>query len=198
MAANPQIPDVHEEEPQLVAEKGKSRFAKLRPPNLAPRIAGWAIVASIFALAVITGLFYYASRVPEHARVHSQVPGAEPADNESADSELEFSDLQMRPLNSSGLLVIRGQVQNTGNHQITGAYVQLTFKDAKGRKLSEVQRPIHGEVMQTEPGVSNDFSSDPLEPGETRGFFVVMKSVPPKWDNQLPDLKVITVSNNLE
>ncbi len=165
---------------------------------LRPAITGPRIVAAVIALLIVTGMFYYASRTPQRTRVHSPVDGVNPADGEGMQAEVEISDLQMSQATGNGPLELRGWVRNDGNHQITGAIVQLTFKDRTGKKISTIQKPILSMTAPPDPGVSKDFSGDPIEPDESRPFRILVRNAPAWWDHNLPEVRVITVSGDLE
>ncbi len=168
--------------------------AALQPPE----ITGRRLIAGVLGLLIVTGLFYYVSRVSQRMRMQTQVEGVDPADGEGEQSEVQFSDLQMSQTTANDPLELRGRVLNAGNHLITGAIVQLTFKDSAGRNLFTIQKPIRGMTEQPDQGVSNDFSGDPIEPEESRPFRVVVRKTPDRWNRNLPEVKVITVSTDFE
>jgi hypothetical protein len=192
----------------LQAEKKASRLQRgrdLRPALarhaavlLPPEVTGRRVIAGVIALLIVTGMFFYASRVPQRMRMHAPVDGVNPADGEGMQAEVQFSDLQISQATGSDPLELRGRVSNAGNHQITGAIVQLTFRDSAGKRISTIQKPILSMTAPADPGVSHDFSGDPIEPDESRAFRVLVPSAPARWDHNLPEVKVITVSSDLE
>lgn len=95
----------------------------------------------------------------------------------------------------NGRLDIYGRAVNQGNHHITRAVVQLTFKDAKGRTVATIQKPIQGRFKEQYRTFADDF---PIEPGESRFFQIVVNQPPPKWDHNMPELKMITISTDAD
>jgi hypothetical protein len=148
------------------------------------------VLVGVLAMVALSVAFYYASRPHELTPVETHGQAVAPAGDEGPQSELEFSDVQMEAP-GNGPLDIFGNVQNRGNHHITGVVVQLTFKDAKGKKLASVEQPIHGKTEGASSTLADDF---PIEPEQSRFFHVVINQIPPKWNRELPDLKIVTVS----
>jgi len=181
VATNPRIPD-RETHPVPVQ----------RPPSTtAVEISTRGMLTAILGVVALGLIFYFASRIHEHATaVESPDQAVAPAGSEGPQSELEFSDVQME-VTGDGRLDIFGRVRNTGNHHITGALVQLTFRDAKGKKVASIQQPIHGKKEAPSSALADEF---PIEPDQSRFFQVVINQVPPKWNHELPELKVVTVS----
>jgi len=174
---------------------------KLRPGAAvlpSPTSTGRRVMAGVLGLAIVTLMFYYVSRVSQRARAHTQVEVVAPADGQGLESELQLSDLEMSQANAADPLELHGRVLNVGNHRIIGAIVQLTFKDSAGRILSTIQKPILSMTEEPDPGVSNNFSGDPIEPDESQAFRVLVRNPPPRWDHNLPEVTVITVCTNLE
>jgi hypothetical protein len=187
MATDPQIPRPQKRTLLLVRAKLPEGF---RPSE----ISGGALLAGIVVVIVLAAIFYYATRSLDHMKTQDQVasqvdPGAQGLG--LLESELELSDLQMAQAPGDGRLDIYGRVLNTGNHHIARAVIQVTFKDAKGRKLPSIQKPIQGRLKETYRTLADDF---PIEPDQSRFFQVVVNQVPPNWDHNMPELKVITVS----
>lgn len=182
MASNPRIPD-----------QGRLPLAPARRRAIIGPIeftACGVLVGVLAMVALSVAFYYYASHLHEPTTVETHDEAVTPAGGEGPQSEVEFSDVQMET-SGDGRLDIFGNVQNRGNHHITGVVVQLTFKNAKGGKLATIEQPIHGKAEGASPTLADEF---PIEPEQSRFFQVVIKQVPPKWNHELPDLKVVTVS----
>jgi hypothetical protein len=195
MVGNPSIPQREQERAHLL------QAAKLRPGAAVlspPASTGRRVMAGVLGLAIVTLMFYYVSRVFHRMRTETEVEVVDPADGQGLQSEVQFSDLAMSQAIANEPLELHGRVLNAGNHRIIGVIVQLTFKDSAGRKLSTLQKPILSTTEEPDPGVSDDFSGDPIEPDESRIFRVLVRNTPPRWDHNLPEVKVITVSTNLD
>jgi len=161
---------------------------KRAPATAKPPSRGHRVLAGLVGLAIVVTMWLYVSRL-RNASMESQVAVA-PADGEGMQSELEFSNVQMTQAPGNGRLDVYGRVLNQGNHQITRAVVQVTFKDGKGRIIGMIQKPIQGRFKQQYRTLADDF---PIGPDESRFFQIVVNQVPPKWDHNLPEIKVITV-----
>ncbi|HUI83316.1 MAG TPA: hypothetical protein VL240_03785 [Candidatus Binatia bacterium] len=189
MAANPRIPPLEEGRLRSTGEERRPRLVAAGPQ--ATRVDTFAVVSAICAVVVLVALFYYGLRAREHIRAEGHGEWAVPADGEGLQSELQFSEVQITQAPGNGRLDVFGSVRNAGNHRITGAEVQLTFRDSKGRTLASIQEPIHGTTKEADRTLADDF---PIDPGESRFFQIVVNQAPAKWDHALPELKVITVS----
>ena len=181
MAPKPCIPD-HDRQPLARAK----RRPITGPVEFTPR----GVLIGVLAMVALGLILHYALRVHEPTPVVTHGEPVAPADGEGPQSELEFSDVQMEAL-GDGPLDIFGNVQNRGNRHITGVVVQLTFKDAKGQKLATIEQPIHGKTEGAPSTLSDEF---PIEPDRSRFFHVVINQIPPKWNREPPDLKIVTVS----
>jgi len=179
MATNPRIPFL-QHGPVLVPRRAP---ATKRPPS-----RGHRILAGVIGLAIVVTMWIYVSRL-RNSNLESQVAVA-PADGEGMQVELEFSDVQMTQAPANGRLDVYGRAVNMGNHQITRAVVQLIFKDAKGRTVATVEKPIQGKFKEEYRTLADDF---PIGPDESRFFQIVLNQVPAKWNHNLPEIKVITV-----
>jgi hypothetical protein len=187
MATDPQIPQPQKRMLHLVRAKLPARF---RPPEM----SGRALLGGIVVVLILAAIFYYATRSLDHMKTQDQVesqvdPGAQGLG--LLESELELSDVQMAQAPGDGRLDIYGRVLNTGNHLITRAVIQVTFKDSKGRRLPSIQKPIQGRFKEANRTLADDF---PIEPDQSRFFQVTVDQVPTTWDHKIPELKVITVS----
>jgi len=199
MADSPSIPR-QKAQREYLFQGAKLRPVAVNPATvlLPPANTGRRVMAGVLGLVVVTIMFFYVSRVSQRMRTQNQIEYVVPADGEGLESEVQFSDLEMSQVTATDPLELRGRVLNAGNHLITGALVQLTFKDSKGRKLSTIQKPILNMTEEPDPDVSNNFSGDPIEPEESRAFRVLVRNVPARWDHNLPEVKVITVCTNLD
>ena len=179
----------------LLQEASLRPGAAVLPP---PASTSRRVMAGILGLVIVILMFYYVSRVFQRARAQTPAQLVVPADGQGMESEVQLSDLEMSQENADDPLELHGRVLNVGNHRIIGAIVQLTFKDSAGRILSTIQKPILSMTEEQDPGVSNNFSGDPIEPDESRGFRVLVRKTPPRWDHNLPEVAVITACTNLE
>lgn len=88
---------------------------------------------------------------------------------------------------------IDGHVQNTGNHTVTAATVQVLFRN-------DEQMPPQIETLSLmlirthEPYVDlQTIASSPLKPGDNREFRLIFEAVPQNWNMQMPEIRIVRV-----
>ena len=117
-----------------------------------------------------------------------------PADPYAA--SLTISGLQMSEANTfSGAKVtyIDGQIANTGNRTLTAITVQVGFHSDVGQYALRLAMPL-SLIRTREPYVDiQPVSSAPIEPGQKRDFRLIFDTVPPDWNQQYPEVRVISV-----
>jgi hypothetical protein len=151
----------------------------------------WIIAAAVAMVAV--GVWIVVG-----GRVNPDLPstgtGMAPADPYAA--SLPISGLQMSEANSfSGAKVtyIDGQITNTGNRTLTAITVQVGFHSDVGQFAQRLAVPL-SLVRTREPYVDiQPVSAAPIEPGQRRDFRLIFDTVPPDWNQQYPELRVISV-----
>ncbi len=89
---------------------------------------------------------------------------------------------------------IDGHIKNNGNKILTGAIVQVLFKN-------DVQMPPQIETVPVslirthEPYVDTQtLSATPLQPGEEREFRMAFEGITSNWNQQYPEIHVTEVS----
>jgi hypothetical protein len=120
--------------------------------------------------------------------------GMAPADPYAA--SLPISGLQMSEADSfSGAKVtyIDGQVTNTGNRTITAITVQVGFHSDVGQYAQRLAVPL-SLIRTRQPYVDIEpVSAAPVEPGQQRDFRLIFDTVPAEWNQQYPEVRVISV-----
>ena len=86
-----------------------------------------------------------------------------------------------------------GVVKNAGNVSVTAATAEVDFHDAQGKVVSSVQKPIVGMSHGGTDLVGNEFARNPIQPNEMRFFRVAVEQVPPTWNHEIPELKIVEV-----
>jgi len=119
-------------------------------------------------------------------------PGLAPADPYSAN--LAITNIHMSEAsNFAGgkVTYLDGEIANKGDKTVTGITVQVAFyndlkeiaqKDAQSLSLVRTHEPY----VDTQP-----VSAAPLKPGDQREFRLIFDSVPPDWNQQYPEVRVI-------
>jgi hypothetical protein len=88
---------------------------------------------------------------------------------------------------------IDGQIANNGNRTLTAVTVQVGFHTDLGQYALRVALPL-SLVRTRQPYVDTEpVSAAPIEPGQTRDFRLIFDTVPPDWNVQYPEIRVISV-----
>ena len=151
----------------------------------------WIIAAAVVVLGLGIWVIVGTRANPD---TPSTGTGMAPADPYAA--SLPISGLQMSEANTfSGAKVtyIDGQIANTGNRTLTAITVQVGFHSDVGQYAQRLAVPL-SLIRTREPYVDiQPVSSAPLEPGQKRDFRLIFDTVPPDWNQQYPEVRVISV-----
>jgi hypothetical protein len=149
-------------------------------------IAAVVVIVGLGILVVVGG-----RSAPDSS---SSGTGMAPADPYAA--KLSLSGLQMSEATSfSGAKVtyIDGQIANTGDRTLTGINVQVGFHNDTGQFAQRISLPL-SLIRTRQPYVDTQpVSAAPIEPGQTRDFRLIFDTVPPDWNQQYPEVRVISV-----
>jgi hypothetical protein len=151
----------------------------------------WIIAAVVvilgLAILVITG-----GRTRSDTSANST--GMAPADSYAP--KLSLSKLEMSEATSfSGAKVtyIDGQIANTGDKTLTGITVQVGFHSDVGQFAQRVALPLNL-IRTRQPYIDTQpVSAAPIEPGQSRDFRLIFDTVPPDWNLQIPEIRIISV-----
>jgi hypothetical protein len=147
-------------------------------------IVGLVVVAAIVAAVTIFGLLGRSGQSSQ---------------NDPYLAKLQLSNLHMATAqNFAGTSVtyIEGTATNAGNRKVSGARVEVRFKNSLGQ-ISQKAPPLPlTVVLPNTPYVDyGTLDRAPLAPGKSRGFRLTLEYVTPDWDGQVPELKVISVEH---
>jgi hypothetical protein len=110
--------------------------------------------------------------------------------------KLSITGLQMSEASSfSGAKVtyIDGQIANTGDRTLTAITVQVGFHNDTGEFAQRIAEPL-SLIRTRQPYVDTQpVSAAPIDPGQTRDFRLLFDAVPPDWNQQMPEIRVINV-----
>jgi hypothetical protein len=88
---------------------------------------------------------------------------------------------------------IDAKLTNNGDKLVTGATVEVTFKDSLGQVVGRETLPVMV-ITRTEPEVDlAALNVSPLKPGENKTFRVAFEHISQEWNRQLPDMRITTV-----
>jgi hypothetical protein len=113
-------------------------------------------------------------------------------------AKLQISDLHMATAENfagGSVTYIQGRIANTGEKKVTGASVQVLFKNSLGEIAQKETLPVMV-VLPNAPYVDyGPLQRATLGPGQARDFRLALEHVSADWDGQLPTVKVVSVAN---
>ncbi len=93
----------------------------------------------------------------------------------------------------SKVTYIDGQITNRGAQTLTAITVQVGFKNDLGQYAQRISVPL-SLIRTREPYVDTQpVSAAPLQPAQQRDFRLIFDNVPPDWNLQYPEVRVISV-----
>ena len=150
-------------------------------------LSAWLIAGAV-VLAVLGGLLLAGHR---KAPV---VTGVQPID--AYTSNLQLSQLQMSEstsLSGGKSTFIDGHIRNSGSSTVTGVTVQVLFRNEEQMPPRVETLPL-ALIRTREPYVDTQpVSAAPLSPGNDREFRLIFESIPPNWNMQMPEVRIIRV-----
>jgi hypothetical protein len=150
----------------------------LKAPTRKVNYAFLAIVALL--VVVFGGAFWYL-----FLRGGAQPAKANPLTPEAKAyvRNLGLADVEMKAKENalgSMLMEITGKITNKGDRPLRSIELNCIFYDAYGQPVLRDRVAI----VRSKPGVA------PLQPGETRTFRMPFDSIPPSWNQALPQLVI--------
>jgi len=159
------------------------------PPARNLPVAAWS-VAGLIVVAILAGLIIAGRRHPEPSS-----NAVLPLDPYAA--SLPITGIVMSEstsLSGGKSTFIDGRLQNTGPRTVTGAIVQVFFRNDEGLPPRIESLPI-SLVRTREPYVDTQpVSAAPLPPGDTREFRLIFEAIPGNWNLQVPEIHVVRVT----
>jgi hypothetical protein len=112
-------------------------------------------------------------------------------------SSLKISDLKLSAAeNFVGATVtyVDGNIANMGARTVTGAVVEVTFKDDIGQLAQREEVPLR--VLKTSGPYPEavDLNAAPLAPGQTQPFRLTFDSISAQWNRAYPEIRVTDVT----
>jgi hypothetical protein len=151
--------------------------------NWAPMGIGVVLVAAIVAALVLAG------------RAGKGTGNAGAADPNLA--KLQISDLHMATAQNfagSSVTYIEGKISNHCEKKVTGARVEVVFKNSLGETAQKEVLPVTV-VMPNSPYLDyGPLVRAPLAPGQSSDFRLTLEHVSADWDGQIPQVKMAAVS----
>jgi hypothetical protein len=151
----------------------------------------WIVAALVIILGLVILVVVGGRSHPDSSLNSTGMAAADPYA-----AKLSVSGLQMSEATSfSGAKVtyIDGQLANGGDKTLTAITVQVGFHSDVGQFAQRVALPLSF-IRTRQPYVDTEpVSAAPIEPGQTRDFRLIFDTVPPDWNLQFPEIRVISV-----
>jgi hypothetical protein len=167
------------------------------PPQEAKSSGPWLGlgIGFVIIVAIIGGLIY-SSRTSENRNAAQPAVMATQANADPYAAKLEVTGMQMSAADNmlgGTVTYIEGTVANTGDKTVTGATVEVTFKNSLGQVVQRANEPLW--IIQTrEPAIDvATLAGNPLKPGDKREFRLSFERISADWDRQPPTLRITTV-----
>jgi len=149
------------------------------------------VVGAVFVLAAIAAIVLF-TRAERSA-----------GDNRAGDpnlARLQISELHMATAQNfagGSVTYIEGTLSNTGDKKVTGARVQVIFRNS----LNEIaQNEGSLPVMVLQPGTPivdyGPMERAPLGPGQKSDFRITLEHISTDWNGQIPEMKVVSVGTS--
>lgn len=171
-----------------------NRVPALFAPKAAeePRRGGLLAAGLAVLLLILLGVVYAVHNKKSEAPAAGQILPIDPYAANVVFSQLAMS--QSTSLSGGTSTFLDGHVRNTGNQTLTGVTVQVLFPNDEGQAPGIQTAPLsliraHEPYVDTEP-----VSAAPLQPGEEKEFRLIFETVPPTWNQHLPELHVVKVA----
>jgi hypothetical protein len=181
MVTNPRSPISDRPNLTLVPRDQKTRVK-------VPKALAGRIVSTVVALVLLAAVLRYLPAGPKTTQAQA---GSVPV--EALTEDLQLGSLQMSQAIAGEALYLDGVAKNTGAGSVTAATVEVRFHDVQGKVVSSVQKPIVGMAHGGTDLVRNEFARNPILPNEMRFFRVAIEQVPPTWNHEVPELKIVEV-----
>lgn len=128
----------------------------------------------------------------------SRLGSSNPSQASAYAANLQISGLHMATAQNfagGSVTYILGTVKNTGDKKVTGASVQVLFKNSLGEIAQKETLPLLALLPNTPYTDYGTLDRAPLPPGQARDFRVTLEHISTDWDGQIPGVKVVSVSN---
>jgi hypothetical protein len=113
-------------------------------------------------------------------------------------ANLKIDDLHMATAENfagGSVTYIQGTLRNTGVKKVTGARMQVFFKNSLGETAQKETLPVFAVLPNAPYRDYGPLDRAPLAPGQSRDFRLTLEHVTADWDGQMPTLKIVSVSN---
>jgi uncharacterized protein DUF2393 len=168
------------------------------PPPEEKSSGPWLGLGIGFVLIVIViGFLIYSSRTSlNRAATQPKVIGAT-AQADPYAAKLQISGEQLSAADNmlgGTATYVEGTVTNGGDKTVTGANVEVTFKNSLGEVVQRENEPLWI-VLSREPAIDvGTLAADPLKPGAQAEFRLSFERISKDWNQQAPELRITVVT----
>jgi hypothetical protein len=147
-------------------------------------------------IVTVIGYLVYSSRMGSGRRPAApQIMQQAQADPYAG--KLELSKIRMAQAENmlgGSSTYVEGDVKNTGDKTVTGATVEVTFRNTL-REVVQRENQTLRVVLARAPAIDvGALNLAPLKPGEQREFQLIFEHVSADWNGQYPELRITTVT----
>lgn len=124
-------------------------------------------------------------------------PAPSPSQVDPYAAKLQISNLHMATAENfagGSVTYIQGSIANIGDKKVTGARVQVLFKNSLGETAQKETLPLMALLPNTPYVDYGTLDRAPLAPGQARDFRLTLEHVSADWDGQVPVVRVVSVS----
>jgi hypothetical protein len=177
-------------------ESNGKKDSDLLSAPLSPDTTNWIpwVIAGAVVILGLAALVFFTGR---HS-AKPQIEGSRLAPPDAYAASLPITDVKMSEAsNFAGgkVTYIDGQISNTGSRTISGATVQVVFRNELG-EVSQKETTALNLIRTREPYVDTQpVSASPLKPGDKREFRLIFDHVTLDWNQQYPELTIIDVTS---
>lgn len=168
------------------------------PPQEERSSGPWVGLGIGFVLiaAIIGGLIYSSRTSENRSAAQPAVMNSSGAADPYA-AKLDITGIQLSAADNmlgGTATYIEGTVANSGDKTVTGATVEVTFKNSLGQVVQRQNEPLW--IVQTrEPAIDvATLAANPLKPGDKREFRLSFEHISADWDRQQPALRITVVT----
>lgn len=176
------------EQPQFGVVRGGRKSPKQSSASTRERL-----ISTGLALVVLGLMLWYLPTRAGNKGVPTTAKQARQMTAQTVPDDMQLSSVQMSQAVGGEALYLDGRVRNEGTSRVTAATVEVTFLDASGQALAKILQPLTGVPQGGVGAVPGEFANNPIAPNQTRFFRVAVEQVPPGWNHEVPDLKIVAV-----
>ena len=168
------------------------------PPPEEPRGGPWLGLGIGFVIVVsIIGYLIYSSRTSETRNLPRPAVMQSAATADLYAANLAISDVNMSAAENmlgGEVTYVEGKVTNKGNKTVTGATVEVTFKNSLGQVVQRQTEPLWI-IQRREPAIDvAALAVSPMKTAGTREFRLSFEHISADWNRQYPDLRITVVT----